>query len=211
MKEIKLRFDVSFSRRFLRCAAVGAIMLAAAPELDSESVTLSTYYPAPSGVYTRMITTDNTVLSRDAGGRLSIGTAAAPINATKMAVMGGNVGIGTTDAASLLSVVGGIQIGDDAGACVLAKAGTQRWHDSGGGPTIEVCDGVNPWAPLASTAPGAIDVYQCPYVWFTPGCSECTNSCVGQIQLGPSCIQRGAGGVVFSAPPCTLVGTIQGP
>ena len=31
----------------------------------AESVTLTTYYPAPSGVYARMITTGNTYLSRD--------------------------------------------------------------------------------------------------------------------------------------------------
>ncbi|UPT75695.1 MAG: hypothetical protein M0D55_08500 [Elusimicrobiota bacterium] len=87
MTEIKLTFDLTFTRRFLSRAGAIAIMLCAVPELDSESVTLSTYYPAPSGVYTNMITTGNTYLARD----------------------GGNVGVGTTAPAVKLHVVGDVQ------------------------------------------------------------------------------------------------------
>lgn len=72
MAEIKLTFDLTFSRRFLTWTGAAAIMLCAVPELDSESVTLSTYYPAPSGVYTNMITTGNTFLARD-GGAVQLG------------------------------------------------------------------------------------------------------------------------------------------
>ena len=75
MTEIKIRFDLTFSRRFMTTLSAVAIMLCAVPELDSESVTLSTYYPAPSGVYTQMITTGNTYLARD-GGFVGFGTAA---------------------------------------------------------------------------------------------------------------------------------------
>lgn len=67
MTEIKIRFDLTFGSRFVRAVSVAAIMLGAVPELESESVTLSTYYPAPSGVYTQMITTGNTYLARDSG------------------------------------------------------------------------------------------------------------------------------------------------
>lgn len=67
MAEIKLSFDLTFSRRFITAAGAAAMMLCAVPELDSESVTLSTYYPAPSGVYTNMITTNDTYLARDVG------------------------------------------------------------------------------------------------------------------------------------------------
>jgi len=67
MTEIRVKFDLTFSRRFITAAGAAAMMLCAVPELDSESVTLSTYYPAPSGVYTNMITTGNTVLARDGG------------------------------------------------------------------------------------------------------------------------------------------------
>lgn len=78
MTEITVRFNLTFSRRFLSTAAAAIIVLCAVPELDSESVTLSTYYPAPSGVYTNMITTGATFLARDggAGTRVGIGTTA---------------------------------------------------------------------------------------------------------------------------------------
>ena len=75
MAEIKITFDLTFTRRFMTAALAVAVMLCAVPELDSESVTLSTYYPAPSGVYTNMITTGNTFLARD-GGNVGIGTVA---------------------------------------------------------------------------------------------------------------------------------------
>lgn len=98
MTEIRLRFDLAFSRRFVAMAGAAAIMLCAVPELDSESVTLSTYYPAPSGVYTNMITTSNSYLARD-GGRyingavgsaLALGTVTPEVN-SKLTVSGGGI------------------------------------------------------------------------------------------------------------------------
>lgn len=79
MAEHTLRLEISVGRRSLRAFLAFAMMLCAAPELGSESLTLSTYYPAPSGVYTQMITTGNTYLARDTatnGGRVGIGTVA---------------------------------------------------------------------------------------------------------------------------------------
>lgn len=67
MTEIRVKFDLTFSRRMIVSAGALAMMLCAVPELDSESVTLSTYYPAPSGVYTKMITTGHTFMARDGG------------------------------------------------------------------------------------------------------------------------------------------------
>jgi hypothetical protein len=107
MAEIKLTFDLTFTRRFLSRAGAVAIMLCAVPELDSESVTLSTYYPAPSGVYTNMITTGHTYLARD-GGVYNAGSNAAGTvltlggtpalngnhNNTKLYVPSGTIGVG---------------------------------------------------------------------------------------------------------------------
>lgn len=98
MTEIRLRFDLAFSRRFITLAGAAAIMLCAVPELDSESVTLSTYYPAPSGVYTNMITTSNTYLARDngryinavTGSALALGTVTPEVN-SKLTVSGGGI------------------------------------------------------------------------------------------------------------------------
>lgn len=98
MTEITVKFNLSFSRRFITAAGAFAIMLCAVPELDSESVTLSTYYPAPSGVYTNMITTGNTYLARD-GGRyvnattgsaLALGTVTPEAN-SKLTVSAGSI------------------------------------------------------------------------------------------------------------------------
>jgi hypothetical protein len=53
--------------RTFRGAVAAGLLLYGIPKLGSESVTLATYYPAPSGVYTNMITTGNTYLARDSG------------------------------------------------------------------------------------------------------------------------------------------------
>ncbi|MBI3565797.1 MAG: hypothetical protein HY079_11415, partial [Elusimicrobia bacterium] len=80
MAELVIRFDLRLGenvRRGGRLLLAGAMMFAAVPELASESVTLTTYYPAPSGVYTTMITTNNTFLARDAsanGGQVTVGS-----------------------------------------------------------------------------------------------------------------------------------------
>lgn len=89
MTDITVRFNLSFNRRFITAAGAFVIMLCAVPELDSESVTLSTYYPAPSGVYTNMITTNNTFLARD-GGALAVGTVSV-VGGSKLTVAGGSI------------------------------------------------------------------------------------------------------------------------
>ncbi len=116
MAEIKLRFDITFSRRFVTTTAAFAMMLCAVPELESESVTLSTYYPAPSGVYTNMITTGNTYLARDNG------------NASM-------VGIGITNPAVKLDVAqnGAIKVGNaflSSGGNYMHLA-SNEWYDGG--------------------------------------------------------------------------------
>lgn len=91
MTEITVRFNLTFSRRFVSTFTAAAMMLCAVPELNSESVTLSTYYPAPSGVYTNMITTGNTYLARDgAGTRVGIGT----ISPSYKLDVNGDIGVG---------------------------------------------------------------------------------------------------------------------
>jgi len=101
MKQLTIRFDITVSpgtRRF----ALAAGMLCLVPiDLASESVTLATYYPAPSGVYTNMITTGLTRLARD-GGLVAIGDIGAA--GTRLTVMNGNVGIGTTSPTAKLEI-----------------------------------------------------------------------------------------------------------
>ncbi|MFI5360684.1 MAG: hypothetical protein ACHQ49_01840 [Elusimicrobiota bacterium] len=81
MAELTVRFELSFGTRGLRSLMAAAMVCAGVTEVASESMTLTTYYPAPSGVYLQMITTGNTYLARD-GGQVGIGvqsfSAAAP-------------------------------------------------------------------------------------------------------------------------------------
>ncbi len=110
MAELVVRFDVRFGERWARVLMAAAMFFAAVPELASESVTLTTYYPAPSGVYSQMITTGNTWLARDpAAGvwqQVVVGGSALPAAGTGLAVMNGNVGIGKLNAGGMLDVNG---------------------------------------------------------------------------------------------------------
>src|SRR5580700_334620 len=79
MAELNIRLDIRLTPKVFRGALAIMLLSGLAQELASESVTLTTYYPAPSGVYTQMITTNNTYLARDYainGGKVGIGTTA---------------------------------------------------------------------------------------------------------------------------------------
>jgi hypothetical protein len=102
MADMNLRLEVRVSQRVLRLGMTAAMLLAAAGDLASESVQLTTYYPAPSGVYTQLIGTSNTWLSRDAG-TTTVGSATTLAN-TKLAVLG-EAGIGTASPGAQLTVL----------------------------------------------------------------------------------------------------------
>lgn len=74
MKKIRFHLDFSLPRLSLNGWLAGMIVVLCVPELGSENVTLTTYYPAPSGIYAQMITTGNTYLARDPGGVVGIQT-----------------------------------------------------------------------------------------------------------------------------------------
>ncbi|MBI3565352.1 MAG: hypothetical protein HY079_09170 [Elusimicrobia bacterium] len=89
---VEIRLKLSCERPALRPWLVAGLLLACAGELASESVTLTTYYPAPMGVYTQMITTNNSFLARDAGrvliGGAALSAGAAADGASKLDVTG---------------------------------------------------------------------------------------------------------------------------
>ena len=95
--------------------------------LGSETLTLTTYYPAPYGGYASLLTTSQTLLARD-NGNVGVGT---PSPAQKFQVnvtggnafavtTGGNVGIGTVNPAARLDVVGG-GISIDGGQTIYSR------------------------------------------------------------------------------------------
>lgn len=90
-RRISWHFDISldYDPRVWRLPLAALMMLAAAGDLASENVTLTTYYPAPSGVYAQMITTGNTYLARDT------------------ALNGQKVGVGTSAPGALMTIVNG--------------------------------------------------------------------------------------------------------
>jgi hypothetical protein len=73
--------------------------------LGSETLRLTTYYPAPYGGYVSLLTTGKTLLARDSGA-VVIGSSLPTGPTVKLAVMGGRVGIGTLTPGYALDVVG---------------------------------------------------------------------------------------------------------
>ena len=148
---VHIRLDLSVAPRTLVCGLAALMLVTVAPELGSESVTLTTYYPAPSGVYTRMITTNNTWLARDGGG-VSIGSSSNP--PAGGLIVNGSVGIGTTGPSSALHVAGSwvpAQVtvsnpGDYLSGIGFLRAGSsQEWmlYRYGSGNSDRFCMGIN--------------------------------------------------------------------
>ena len=147
--EFRLKLSQGQLRNFL---ALGFLCFFAG-DLSPESVTLSTYYPAPAGVYNNMLTTGNTWLARDnipgtgIPSSVELGGNVPVSPGTKLAVLSGNVGIGTNAPQSALSVNGGVQLGTDPSPCTAAKNGTLSWNLS----KLQVCEqasGVWTWTPV---------------------------------------------------------------
>lgn len=88
MADVNIHLNLEMSPRAFRALVPLLLVSVMAGDLASEAVTLNTYYPAPSGIYTSMISTQHTFLARD-GGYVRLGTTLAPPNPlTKMVVMG---------------------------------------------------------------------------------------------------------------------------
>ncbi|MBI4376301.1 MAG: hypothetical protein HY549_07605, partial [Elusimicrobia bacterium] len=108
----------------LKGGVVIFIIALAVAQLGSENITLSTYYPAPSGIYTRIITTGDTILARD-GGRVGIGTASP---SAKLEVAG------TAHITGQLRIEGG---SPGAGKTLVSDAtGLGSWQDPPGAGSI---------------------------------------------------------------------------
>ncbi len=122
MSEKIIRLEFCFGTRSLRVFLTLVMLFCEAREVASESVALTTYYPSPSGVYTLLIATSNAFLARDTG-YLDVGTNVAPSPGTKLVVMNGNVGLGTTSPAATLDVQGNAIISGSITAASLNASG----------------------------------------------------------------------------------------
>ena len=101
-KDIHVKLDLSVPTRTFVLAMTAVLLVTVTPELGSENVTLSTYYPAPSGVYNKMITTGMTFLAATDTNNCN----AAGNSPGSGAFTCSRVGIGTASPASKLSVSG---------------------------------------------------------------------------------------------------------
>ena len=169
MSSLTVHLNLTFGTRSLGILAVCGLIAALAPELASENVTLTTYYPAPSGVYTQMITTSNSYLARD-GGKVGIGTITP---AAKLEV------VGTTILRGRVSIVDGTQA---AGKVLTAinNSGDAQWDVVT--PTLRQNNCA--WSPWFGTFAPSGETYKCPvgrYVagmnmsWADPGGSDADN------------------------------------
>ena len=140
-KQVHLHeFRVKFTRAQLRNFLAVGFLCFFAGDLSPESITLSTYYPAPSGVYNNLLTTGNTYLARD----------------------GGSVGIGTNAPQAALDVHGVVRVGNYNNPPTPVKGGiyfnqaTSQFMGSTDGVTWSTLGG-NTAAP--GTWAGYCDVY----------------------------------------------------
>jgi len=89
MKTKEITLKLKFNRH-QAAALLAVFFLAWHPAfLGSETLTLTTYYPAPYGGYVSLLTTQQTLLARDAG-RVGIGTA-NPVD--KLGIAGGGIDV----------------------------------------------------------------------------------------------------------------------
>lgn len=131
---------ITIGLREAKCLMAAAVILAVPLWLSSESLTLSTTYPSPAGIYKKLISTGDTILGRDTGS-VVIG-AAAP---TAKLTVGGSV-----------SATGAVA----AGGAVTAGAGVSAAGDIASGGALSAVGGVAAGGVvrvglLASDPPGA--------------------------------------------------------
>ncbi len=124
-----MRFKIqNFFKRYIKASGMSVIyLLFIIRVIESETVTITTYYPAPYGAYVSILTTRDTWLARDTG----------------------NVGIGTTNPQAKLDVAGRVRIvdGTQADGRVLTSDanGFASWQPPRGIPQGGIIMYSGPW------------------------------------------------------------------
>lgn len=164
--------------QFLFLTLAAAICFAASHELGSETLTLTTTYPSPVGIYARLITTGgtsarpvNTILNRDAG-YVGIGTTVQSTDPQAKLITGGDMDL---NGSRIVNGATPVNSGDLATKAYVDAA-------SGGGPgswTCTVVSMTSGWnnASVSVTCPGPSDKA------ITGGC---TARCGAVIPGGPT-------------------------
>lgn len=199
---MKLRLELGCGRFAALVAAVFAAAALKPAPLASESVTLSTYYPAPSGVYTKLLSTGQAWLARDGGG-VMIGSTNTPSQALEVdgdVRYTGHLGIGTTSNPSTYALdvtganafrIGTFQFLPGAPNVITGGSGLQL--GAGGSATL----GVGAAGSLATASGTSLTVNgtitsraSCSLVNFAPGTDTCQNHGIdGYVALIPGRIE----------------------
>lgn len=131
--------ETRLNPRQLKWGLLAFSILALASEVGTENVILTTYYPAPSGVYTQLISTQKTIMARD-GGMLIAGPDPGVVAGVKMYVSGGNFVVANPSSLRILDGAGTTQpvyrclAGTAVGA--LTTDGSAAGICGGGGSTL---------------------------------------------------------------------------
>lgn len=137
-------------KTFLMClfGFISICFVSLAQESTSEELTISTYYPAPYGVYKELRNQRAAIGENYIDGSQYCweGACTTQFDSDADLVVEGNVGIGTEDPKAKLDVDGGIKVGRangcNPGGCSAATAGTIRYCSN----ILEYCDGSsNQW------------------------------------------------------------------
>lgn len=170
----KKTIDLRIARAILRWGMVAFSI--AAPAAGQENYTLTTYYPSPSGVYKRMLTTADTILARD-GGKVGIGLGKA-IAPQQVLSVGGSVNIDQASG-NKGAVNPGLTFGSGSGEGIASKrdlGGNQFGLDfySQSLPRMSITNGGN--VGIGTTRPAAtLDVEGSLYVNSQAGSIKMVN------------------------------------
>jgi hypothetical protein len=152
---------IAFAPRMFRLLLVAVLATSAAVELGSETLTMSTTYPSPAGIYKTIITTDNTTLARDKSGSMvnigGGGNTSATLNVNGNAVITNNL------KTQSLTLVGNLGLGTDASvnqAFTISSSTSSKILLTGGnsqnGMVFDAVGGANPFYLYTGAGVGPI-------------------------------------------------------
>lgn len=151
MARKKIVIRIEFSSRTLILGLVVALLTGLTLKLASETLTLSTTYPSPIGIYKTLITTDLTTFARYANNVILVPSTTNP---------SGKVGIGTSTPAKTLDVQGDTHASGNAFVDGKVTAGDVYINGSEAMTTLNCSGGVtctysgnNTWAISLSGTP----------------------------------------------------------
>lgn len=143
MKTKEIIFKIKFNRH-QAMALLALFFLAWHPAfLGSETLTLTTYYPAPYGGYVSLLTTQQTLLARDAG-RVGIGT---PNPVDKLGIAGGGIDVAgggiMIDAGQTIQSRGRMHVFGQELLYILNRSGVVIGREWGGNGNIDIQGNAN--------------------------------------------------------------------